>query len=164
MAAAENKRAGAVERVCQGKPLHLGKAGQKRQADQQQEKQRETGGAVAPGDRKGEVRGVCEILASARKKACKCTKSDRRNLPGGTGRSNHDDHRTKCNPRARPVGCQRSGRAPYNLRDNGNGDHLQPVQQAWAEAAGPQPLQVGCQIHPVAIERFSRLVCRGTSR
>ena len=62
------------------------------------------------------------------------------------GAEQNDQRRGGSDGRALPVGTERARHAPYGLRDNGDGDELEAMQQSGAHRAAESVLSI-CEKH-----------------
>ena len=136
MAAAEHQRAGTIKRVEQRKPLRAGPCRHQRREQEQQREQHERDRAVSARYRETEMAGRRGSVSAAQPESNNRAKRDGADLAKRSADENHDRNSGECDRGAFAVGGQALGHAPDRLRDYGDRDQLQAVENPFGDRAG----------------------------
>ena len=130
------QRTGTIKRVEQRKPLRAGLCRHQRREQEQGREQHERDRAVPARYRKAEMARRHSPIAAAQPEPGYGPKRDGADLPKRSADENHDRNGRKRDGRPRSIRRQTVGHAPDRLRDHGDRDQLQAVQNPFGEGAG----------------------------
>ena len=134
MAAAEHERAGPVDRGQEGqRPLAAGHQGQRKQREERGEEDEPH--PARDRRRLRAVAGFYGAVLAAQDEPERAARGDGRNLARSGRREGHQDQGEDRDRRTRLVGRKVLHHAEHGLRDDGDGDELQAMQQAIARRA-----------------------------